>query len=269
MTDRTHLSRRFLFRVTGTRMVDRGFTLLELLIVLAILLAIMALVYPTLDRGFRKTVFRETINQVQSLTATARFRAQHDGRMVQVLWQPVKRQIVLSHFEDTTDESEFDLNNEELILDSTIEEQSVFHVTGWDKVVLPEGFVLQTSQESRDDSDNISDNATYGVDIEHSADQMQGESGVFERFGTEEDELQSIPLAVFLPDGSSLISSSFTITDRSGRSATLTLNQWTGILSVQIIEDTSLAIGLDDEEVEINVEEERYAEDLDGVGGDQ
>jgi len=171
MIDRTPQSYCASFWCKQYRTGSRAFTLLELLIVLAILLAIMALVYPTLDRGFRKTVFRETINQVQSLSATARFRAQHDGRMVQILWQPEKHRIILSQFDDaaeiTVDDSEYmngiDGSIPEFNAESNIGAQTAFSVTGWDMVVLPDGYVLQIIDGSEADSDVIFGDLTSGI----------------------------------------------------------------------------------------------------------
>jgi len=93
------------------------------------------------------------------------------------------------------------------------------------------------------------------------------EPAIPNRVVADDNELQSITLGVYLPDGSSLISSRYKILDRSGRSATLTLNQWTGIMSIQIHEYDSVDHSMDDEADDLNLET-RYADDA-RYGGEQ
>jgi len=82
--------------ITERTLVRRGFTLLEMLIVLAILAAIAAWTWPSLRRQMTASELRDAGKQVRAELARARQRAVETGTIQQFRFQPGRRTFEVS-----------------------------------------------------------------------------------------------------------------------------------------------------------------------------
>ncbi len=186
-------------------MARRALTLLELLLALSLLLAIWALVLPVALESLRERAFEANAENVRNQLLLARAHAGASGRPVEIAYEPSPPRIEARYFQvDVADDAASDLDREPgpapVPIDPIVE--------GWADTVLPEGFTISAAQ-----------------------------SGPAPKVGlTAADAAEDAPsgplrLAVFMPDGSALMSRPVWLGDVHGRQAKLTINPWTGLSS--------------------------------------
>jgi prepilin-type N-terminal cleavage/methylation domain-containing protein len=72
---------------------NRGFTLIELMVVLAIAVIVMGTGVPFVYRIWKKEPFRQSINQIVEVCSNARARAILSGQMTEVVFHPRERRL--------------------------------------------------------------------------------------------------------------------------------------------------------------------------------
>lgn len=75
---------------------SRGFTLIELMVVMAIAVIVMGISVPIVYRIWKKEPFRQSINQIVEVCSNARARAILSGEMTQVVFHPRERRLEVS-----------------------------------------------------------------------------------------------------------------------------------------------------------------------------
>lgn len=188
-----------------------AFTLLEILIALAIVVALLALVAQPLARRLGDSRFRETLSQIEAAMMLVRADAQRNGSAIEVFardgragFQLLGREVDFGQGAPPEDESSGQ---------GTAHERLVFE--------LPAGFVIGESELSsaprKAESEGM---APPPVPVDE-------ESGA----GGDADPAGAV--VVFLPDGSAARGTgSGVVTDRAGRRAEMKVNTWTGRVEV-------------------------------------
>lgn len=170
----------------------RGLTLLELLIVLALLLAMAALVGPAALNALDERAFESATDVTQRQMMLARAHAQATGKPVEVVYvrnQAGARNVVARLFEVSEDQQQEPL------------------VESWASRTLPFAFSMSDREPRVQDEPRIG-----GLD----------DAAV---------EATMLRLGVFLPDGSAMAGSPRWMLDDDGRAARLHVNPYTGEVS--------------------------------------
>ena len=244
-------------------MTRRGFTLLELLIAIALLLALAALSVPAIMSQLDDRRFESAVELTTSQLLLARSHAQSTGQTIEVLYRSSPARLEARIFRpgemgkgDISTEFEAD----DLAAVGEGEEASGFQSLAWDEEAEPnglifEGWALLALPEGIQISDSPPDSAD---DLLISTADFEGESWG-EGFSPpvapsdwEQDEPVTIRLAVFLPDGSALICEPAWLWDGGRRQGRLSINPWSGLPDFEILDrpsDEALeSEGLADEE---------------------
>lgn len=207
----------------------RGLTLLEILIVLALLIATAALAIPAMTHRFESTRFEATVDQIIATLALARAESQQQRRPVQILWDAGER-VVRGAWLDTellagddeqsrpVDDSQAggtDADGEEADPQSRLDAAGAGArtlATGGSRlrVLLPEGCRVEPGR-----SESPEAGAT-----EPSPDKRADPPGG--------DSTAPISLVVYMPDGSTFGEASFRVVDDQGRQVRIEINPWTG-----------------------------------------
>ena len=80
----------------GARPVGRAFTLIEIMIVMAIIGLIAAMGVPSLFQMFRKEGMRRAVSEVQQLLSDARARAIYSGHDTEVIFHPAEKRLEIA-----------------------------------------------------------------------------------------------------------------------------------------------------------------------------
>jgi type II secretory pathway pseudopilin PulG len=235
-------------------MTYRGITLIELLIAIAILLAIGAIVTPIMVRTLDERRFESAAEQIELHLLLARSYAQRTGTPVVVQYHPDSHRIAAQRFiqsftlgavpqnrtsatqgatsRDTESVDGFDVGDD----DSAI-------VEAWAERRLPRGI-------------NLSDQRPLPR-INSEQQPPQGE--LRESSSTENEPIQ---VAVFLPDGSAMFARTLWITDSHNRHGRIRISAWTGTARYERLPDRTDALPPADVE-----EDELMHDPFDGFGG--
>jgi len=97
-------------RFPGRRLAPSGFTLVEVMVVVAILGVVMAISLPAIHRGMDKQPMRRTMNELREACSLARARAILGGTTTQLVFRPLEGTYSVSggkgkSFSGTIDES--------------------------------------------------------------------------------------------------------------------------------------------------------------------
>lgn len=215
----------------GRNSVRRGVTLLEILIVLALIIATAAVAIPAMTSRFENTRFDATTDQLIATLALARAEAQRQRRPVQMLWDAETSTVFAAWLDQPSDSSEDESGDPNItpeepegdgqavpVRDRLSEAgigASQLAIGGSRlRVVLPEGCRVEVGDAEIDGS---------GADPKSAGDpSTAGER----QAGLAEPQLLS--LIVYMPDGSTFGAASFRMVDRSGRQVRFDVNPWTG-----------------------------------------
>ncbi|MCL4196709.1 MAG: prepilin-type N-terminal cleavage/methylation domain-containing protein [Phycisphaerales bacterium] len=208
----------------------RGLTLLEVLIVLALLIASAAIAIPAMSRRFESTRFDATVDQIIATLALARAQSQQQRRPVQVIWDANARTVRAAWLdaaaladEDDSDEPSREAEQPRDPADGSDERSGQDRLdnaaaaagtmaTGGSslRVLLPEGCRVEVRPTA--DEEAPADAAEDRLDP-IAADDSAG---------------RNLSLAVFMPDGSTFGQASFRVVDNRGRQVRIDINPWTG-----------------------------------------
>jgi type II secretory pathway pseudopilin PulG len=200
-------------------------TLLELLLAIALLLALGGLVLPALFERLTERAFESSAEIVRSQLLLARAHAQATGEPVEVLFETSPPRVAARRFvpglvaaqrrSDAPDAAEAPL--EALSLDEEQAPESLRIPEPWAERVLADGVWIA---DRGDDSEG--EPAGLGV----------AAVGAAAGGAVETDEIpRRIRLALFMPDGSAVLAEPVWFRDDHGRRGRLTVNHWTGLPS--------------------------------------
>ena len=227
----------------------RGVTLLELLLAIALLLALGALVLPALFDRLTERAFESSAEIVRSQLLLARAHAQVTGEPIEVLFETDPPRVAARRFDvDLVDlEPGGDAPGEENLTDEP------FAVTSLDDEEAPETLRIPEPWAERVLGD--------GVWIADRSGLAEEESGGFGTAGVRaagddrieiegEETLRTIRLALFMPDGSAVLAEPVWIRDEHGRRGRLTVNHWTGLPSFERVMEVVQGAEEEDEQPE-------------------
>lgn len=257
--------RTFELNVRGCRQGRRargGVTLLELLIVIALLLAMFAIVVPNLLGQMDERRFESTGDVLLQHLLLARAHAQATGDSVEVRYIPgdaprIESQLVLQQpierWPEPGSEGLAAEANDDVVLErpefanradnASVDSTRIYE--SWANQELPSGY-------------RISDEPP--VDANEPSDAMMGGER-FELGGTEllsngSAARDPIRLALFLPDGSAIAGDTRWLIDDENRSAKLTINPWTGLPAIEPViatdESESAEVGEDERDDDVD-----------------
>lgn len=192
----------------------RGFTLLELLIVIGLVLGLGALVWPVMTKFQQERIFDSTVEIVRDQLMLARAHAQATGKPVEVIYlsQPPRVEArmfdpILRAMQENDDLESLNLSDEQLE-DSVIAEP-------WAYRHLPSKVHISNKPQQNNDGDDLYEFSDFSEDDFLDFDQ--------------DPQPRIIRLAIFLSDGSALLGNPFWIVNSEGRQGRIAVNPWTGI----------------------------------------
>ncbi len=234
----------------------RALTLLELLIAIAVVAAMAAIVAPNLLGRVDERRFVSTVDVLFQQLLLARAHAQATGETVEVFWMvdersPSTGSVVRSHLgarllrldmpeemldadtpQPRIDRPEFS----EPVSESDEDKDETTIYEPWAKQPLPRDIEITRIKPTW-----LSDASADGLGI--LGDEFEPDDALH-------DSTDSVRLAVFLPDGSALISEIRWLIDSQKRAAEMRINHWTGLPVIQRVEPGDEAIEEDAEEQE-------------------
>ncbi len=172
----------------------RAITLLELLLAIALLLALTAIALPAVFTSFHERAFRASTETVRNQLLLARAHAQATGKPVEVLYHGESPRVTGRYFQAALDDAALRDDDRNKTLSIT---------ESWADRALTDGVRLADRPEDGDRP-----------------------AGVADATGT-------LRLAVYMPDGSALIQRPVWVRDERGRIARISLNPWTGLPSIE------------------------------------
>ncbi len=245
-------------------MPRRGLTLLELLIAIGLVVALGALVFPTMMGRQRQRTFDSTIQIIRDQLLLARAHAQATGVPVEVMYYSEAPHVGARMFRPERAASRFgDADGSAAMLNFGEElDEDLLIPEGWANRHLAEGVhVTKTPpQELQDGYDDPF--GSFDDDLEAYFDDASASL-------VPDQPPRTIRLAVFLPDGSALLGEGVWVVDNDGRARRIEVNPWTGL---PIFDATAVNRGAvevaddeepDDEFEEFERDEQRDDEEVD------
>lgn len=247
----------------------RALTLMEVLIVLAILGAMLALTMPFVLDRLAENAFSSAIDQVRGQVALTRAQAMARGESLEIRYLPASGRVEVRPFaagNRAIGEREFGVRERGrsgLELDVAPDDSlDPVYLGSWARVALPGG--VRITQEPP--SPPLADEFAFNDGLPPVIDGRAPGSGTGMSPGAaHDDDAEALRLAVFLPDGSVLLARPLWLVDEEGRAARIELNIWTGRLTLaredaasnpdgfastgfDETEDDPFVLGADDEE---------------------
>lgn len=228
-------------------MTRRGFTLLELLIAIALLLALAALSVPAILRTLDDRRFETAVEITTSQLLLARAHAQSTGSAVEVLYRSSPGRLEARIFQpgemgDGEIPAGFDADYVDAPEEG--EETGGFRSLAWNEEEEPAGVIFEGwALLALPEGIQISDSPPGGAeDLLISTAEFEGESWG-EGFSPpvapsnwQQDQPETIRLAVFLPDGSALICEPAWLWDDDRRQGRLSINPWSGLAEFELLQ---------------------------------
>ncbi|MHC4427064.1 MAG: hypothetical protein ACYS0D_00470 [Planctomycetota bacterium] len=206
-------------------------TLLELLLAIALLLALGGLVLPALFDRLTERAFESSVEIVRSQLLLARAHAQAAGEPIEVRFEIDPPRVAARRFDVGLVglEPEADTSDGQALSDEP------FQVTSRDDEQAPETLRIPEPWAERLLAEGVwiadrSGLAEQGRDGLGAAAAIRAAEDA--RIEIEGDEtLRAIRLALFMPDGSAVLAEPVWVRDEHGRRGRLTVNHWTGLPS--------------------------------------
>lgn len=175
----------------------RAFTLIELMVSIAVLIVIAALVLPSIDSLSESSRFRSACDQLSTVASVCRAEAKRTGKPVAVVAtmnEDGRQTIVSVPLGDV----------------AQLEEDTTIEVDSRVLMVMPAGVSIR-AKDSRA-AERSSDPVTVAVD--------------------EQDQETTQSLIIYWADGGATASTPMVVTGPGGRTAGAKVNSWTGALSI-------------------------------------
>ncbi|MBC7771965.1 MAG: type II secretion system protein [Pyrinomonadaceae bacterium] len=236
--------------------MPRGFTLIEMLVVVLLIVMITAIVGPLAISEIGRTSMKEAERQVEAAAMLARADAQRRGAVVQLLARPADdlrgigvELISIDLTGEVTDAAESvaipaDAGDVSATGNPTSDADgingfnsprttsSAGNVKEKSILILPAGVQMRTAlpqafgDGNRDSPEAFGNPGAAIADGEDSSDETRGSS-----------ELRApLPLCVFFPDGQIVASMPRYLISRSGRAVSIQINRWTGRVTATPVE---------------------------------
>lgn len=218
----------------------RGFTLIEVVLVLTLLVALGAIVLPAVGTLLGPTLFEETVERVRAELLLARADAQRDGVVVRVTAEPVGRA-------ESREDLSWRVVSRRVDLfarppeggDGSILGAGEDAPLGGDEelaagallLALPRG--VRFAEPGDEPGSQIEDGRPEASERATEPPAMEQEEE--ESAAALDAEPRPIVLAIFMPDGSALASTETLLVGSDGRRATLSVSRWSGRVSVGAI----------------------------------
>lgn len=205
------------------RLRGRAVTLVELLIALVLVLAMGALIFPSLMDSLDERSFETAADVTNEQLMMARAHAQATGTPVEVTYSPAKSQVQARLFSpfltDFADLGSSSAAGESTKAPSSSTESSGTITQAWATRALGKSvrIVARSPMET-----------TEEIAVDPFAE-------TFENFGQGQD----VRLAVFMPDGSALVNQDVWLNDDKGRWGVFQINPWSGLPLFKRLADLS------------------------------
>lgn len=223
-------------------MPKRCLTLVETLIAIVLVLAIGALIFPSLMDSLDERQFESAADGTNEQLMLARAHAQATGTPVEVTYRPGTSQVQARLFMPAVPRLGAPSGDSRRSnADSTAESTgaaSEFAAGFADEAAIEESWACRTIGRnvriaSRPPSAAGQSPSSFNANVGASPDDAE----TFETLGKGQD----IRLAVFMPDGSTLVGDQVWLNDDKGRLGVFTINPWSGMPIFRRLADTSAA----------------------------
>ena len=193
--------------------VSRGLTLIEILIALGLVVALAALVLPTLSWMSRFRPLDSACQDVEALCLRARAHAAVNGRPIQIRVRGSNLEADWLEIEALSFDAADSIEAVDELNDSDVSSETSDPLPTWSRLRLQDGvrclarssFVSETVDESSAMSDVMSDSSPLGESID-----------------------RTTLLVIFLPDGTAISRDDLVLVDDSGRTRNLMIDELTG-----------------------------------------
>jgi prepilin-type N-terminal cleavage/methylation domain-containing protein len=208
----------------------RGFTLLEIMIALGLLLSVVSLAIPTFVRLLGSTTFEETASQLESVLVMARADAQRDARAIRLVAYTRESGMVVLYTEPLESDTASGVGFEQPVDASAPDERIVDDVSfrapgvspGRLRLRLPEGYRIDTAPPP---PAGVGPSVARGDASAAFAPMETLDAMLVPGVG---EETRSVTLGIFLPDGSVIAGSARYLVGSDGQGLELRINRWTG-----------------------------------------
>ncbi len=198
----------FVIRHSSIVIPSRGFTLFEMLLVLAVLTVALAILYPATERLYQTHRFTQALEQMRGKLAAARVRAIDDGVIYQFRYEPQGRRMLVIPYSEERSASGGNA--------TATDARTTIQLNRWRFFgELPRGMQFQAAE--------VSTEKVSRQQLNEFADASQLASAAW-----------SAPI-LFFPDGSSN-DAAVRVTDSDGRSMLLSVRGLTGAASTSPIQ---------------------------------
>ncbi len=195
----------------------RAFTLVELMVAIAVLIVIAALVLPSMDSISESSKFRSACDQLSSAASVCRAEAKRTGKPVAVaatINEEGRQTIVSVPLGDV----------------ALLEEDATIEVDSRVLMVMPAGVSIRAKDKAVAARAEAEAPITVGVDAQ--------------------DAETTQSLIIYWADGGATASAPMVVTGPGGRSAGAKVNSWTGALSISSEPDPEVAAAEPEDEGE-------------------
>jgi len=245
-------------------MERRGLTLLELLIVVGLILAIAALVFPVMTDRLAERRFDSAAQQVRAHMLLARAEAMSTRRAVEVRYAPDRRVVETVRFEPEVDEAGMGVRQRAAARSEDSGGDPLTEALGpidGEEIGRTDVAVVDVPESVRILDrlpEDLDVDLEAGMALDLDAEQLEyleaesPEMAVDDPFAFE--ERPAVRLAVYLGDGSALLSKPLWLIDEDGRRAKLEVNPWTGV--PRLTREAAASDAADDDEPDAEADDD-------------
>jgi type II secretory pathway pseudopilin PulG len=190
----------------------RGWTLLELMIVIALLIALGAVAMPVAIDSLRERAFTSAADRIENQLLLARAYAQSGGEIVQVVYQPETSTIQAQRFDPDAAGRPAPASSQPAAAfdDQPAQPAALLEAGSWASQSLADGLsIVSRAPQSHDPATSL--------------------DAMMDRPQEPPPTTDVVRLAIYLPDGSALIADPVWLVDDDGRVGKFTLNPYTGV----------------------------------------
>ena len=194
---------------TDSASLNSGYTLIELLLAMAVLVVMAGIAWPVMQGQFQRYLLKNEVEKVRAKLAGTRIRAIDSGLIYQFLYEPGGRNFIVVPFEGVETEAE----------QVDAGEGGLYRIAG----SLSENVTFETPEDASTTSEDLSDLGVISDDF------LMGLPGSL--------ELSSVSWSqpiLFYPDGTA-VSAAFNVVDTKKQFVRISVRELTGAVSVNAI----------------------------------